>query len=177
MLAVVRSGQQSHPCTTRPPTRRPGDFCGHNAHVNSLDFSPDGKVFASAGDDAVVRLWDVATGGELRQLKGHDDTVVVLCAFAHDGKTIVTSGIDKTIRIWDIEGKELRRCTGHGAVVSEIAISRDGKVIASASWDQTVKLWDQATGKEAAAVGGTGTGGLCRSLVGRQTAGDRPQGG
>jgi WD40 repeat protein len=53
-------------------------------------------------------------------------------------------------------GKELRRCAGHTATVSEIAYSADGKLLASASWDQTVKLWDAATGKELPQSAGPG---------------------
>ena len=65
-----------------------GHVRGHTARVRALAFSPDGKTLASAGDDRVIRLWNVETGSELRApLSGHTDTVFAL-VFAPDGKTL-----------------------------------------------------------------------------------------
>src|SRR5262249_18760333 len=39
----------------------------HSAHVSSVAFSPDGKTLASGEYDHAIRLWDVATGKEIRR--------------------------------------------------------------------------------------------------------------
>ena len=39
--------------------------------VRSVAFSPDGKQIVSGGGDRTVRVWDVSTGRELQELKGH----------------------------------------------------------------------------------------------------------
>src|SRR5262249_26837189 len=58
----------------------------HTEQVNFTVFSVDSKLLAT-GNSAVVKLWDVATGRELRSFKDRG-----LCvAFSHDGKWIAAS--------------------------------------------------------------------------------------
>ena len=44
---------------------------GHHGIVNSVAFSPDGKLLASGSVDKTVKLWDAATGAEVHTLAGH----------------------------------------------------------------------------------------------------------
>jgi WD40 repeat protein len=57
--------------------------------VFSVAFSPDGKTIVSAGEKTLLKLWDAATGRELRSLKGHTGDVYCV-AFSPDGKTIAS---------------------------------------------------------------------------------------
>jgi tetratricopeptide (TPR) repeat protein len=63
-------------------------------------FSPDGTRLASAGEDGTVKLWDSASGQELRTLKGHTDCVLSV-AFSPDGTRLASAGDDRTVKIWD----------------------------------------------------------------------------
>lgn len=54
---------------TRARWRR---LVGHTCGVNSVSYSPHGGQVVSGGYDKTVRLWDVRTGTELRQLEGHE---------------------------------------------------------------------------------------------------------
>ena len=51
---------------------------GHTATVNSVAFSLDGTLLASASGDKTVKLWDVKTGKERSTLKGHADAVLAV---------------------------------------------------------------------------------------------------
>ena len=123
---------------------------GHADRVVSVEFSPDGKILASASNDNTVRLWDAATGELLATLEHSND--VRSLSFSPDGKVLASASDDRTVKLWDTANHELiASLAGHLDVVDLVRFSPDGRVLASAAWDRTVKLWD-VPNKEIAAT-------------------------
>jgi WD40 repeat protein len=120
----------------------------HAGFVINVVFAPDGKALVSSGNDGMVRLWDTATGKEIRRFEGHVGHVDGL-AFSPDGKTIISSGSDGTARLWDVAtGKETVSLKGHTGMVNAAAFAPDGKTVATKGVDGTGRIWEAATGKE-----------------------------
>ncbi len=121
---------------------------GHSQRSDGLAFSPDNRYLASASSDSTIRIWDAATGNELRVLKGH--TGGVRCVtFSADGQSLASGGMDGKVKLWDVaSGKEIANFDGHKGRVNTVAFSRDGKLLASGGVDNVVKVWDVTTKAE-----------------------------
>src|SRR5207245_1289956 len=50
-------------------------FHGTRPGVAGLGYSSEGKMLATGGGDRVIRLWDRATGKQVRQLDGHQQFI------------------------------------------------------------------------------------------------------
>ena len=104
-------------------------------------FSPDGNRLATASLDLAIRIWDVATGQELRTLQGHTAGVTAL-AFSPDSRRLASGSRDTSIKIWDVEsGQEIFALHGHIGAISALAFSPgDGKWLATAGIEGSVRL-------------------------------------
>jgi parallel beta-helix repeat protein len=108
--------------------------------------APTGGWPGSGSFDDTIKLWDVATGREVRTLTGHTDWVMSV-AFSPDGRLLASGSWDNTIKLWDVAtGSLVRTLTGHTDDVNSVAFSPDGRLLASGSDDKTIKLWDVASG-------------------------------
>jgi WD40 repeat protein len=126
---------------------------GHGDGVLVLAVSPDGKRVVSGaahrGADTVARVWDVETGKELLQLKGHTGPVHGL-AWSKDGKHILSGGGDSTVRVWDAKTGKSLQTINVGINVQFVALTPDGKKAISCGSERMVRVWDLESGKQTA---------------------------
>ena len=67
------------------------------------------RLHPIGSEDKTVRLWDVASGAELRRFEGHEGGVTCL---AKVGANILSAAEDKTLRLWDTATGTLVRVLG-----------------------------------------------------------------
>ena len=142
-------------------------FEGHAEVIRAVAFSPDGKQVLTGGGrktdmssrstDNSTRLWDVATGKEIRRFEGHT-SYVHTTQFSPDGNRVLTASGDSTARVWDIAtGEERfvfsRLCYLYPAA----AFSLDGSCVLGFHGGRSVgiRLWDSKTGKQVCRIQGS----------------------
>ncbi len=118
---------------------------GHDDTVNSVTFSPDGELIATASSDETVKtvkIWS-KEGKELYTLAGkhgHQDEIRSV-TFSPDGKLIATASKDKTVKVWQRNGKFIQTLTGHTDLVWSVRFSPDRKSLAASSENGRVIIW------------------------------------
>src|SRR5262245_44331410 len=112
----------------------------HGDGASFVAFLPGGKELLTVGRDDFARLWDVATGKELRQFRLRDEN-------AANPTAPTTPGLPRTMPVSAI------------GMPSRIALSPDGKALAYSSSVPQVRLFDVASGKELRTIQTTRGGG------------------
>ncbi|WRT63656.1 mitochondrial division protein 1 [Kwoniella shivajii] len=72
---------------------------GHAAPITALDFNEPYGMLVTAGQDDIVKVWDLCDGEEMGQLRGHTGLVKALQV---EDTLCLTGGADGTVRLWDL---------------------------------------------------------------------------
>lgn len=118
-------------------------FHEHQAHqksISSLAHSPNGKTLATAGYDAIARLWETSGFQSLGEIIGGSYAIPAI-AFTPDGANlaIVNSNV---IRLRDINTRRIVVSLIASESIYSITISPDGKYLASGDVNNGVRIWD-----------------------------------
>ncbi len=141
----------------------PGDHDGCSSECSSLDiaFSPDGqKVFASAHAAGIIRIFDVATGTVLKQLKIRGKGIAGM-KLSPDGKllAVLESASVQGTKPWNADepgnrilivesafGRQLAEITVPGSF-KNMVFAHNSRSLAATTSEATVGFWAADTGK------------------------------
>ncbi len=116
--------------------------------MSSVAVSSGGKLFATAGDDHCVRVWNHEDGKLLQTLSGHQDWVRCVL-FVPNGSKLFSAGDDHCIIVWNLAtGQPERVHPRHDQVVYSLALSADARRLAAVGFETTVRVYDVPSGQE-----------------------------
>jgi WD40 repeat protein len=88
----------------KPPDSPPAEpFTGHEGTITCVAWAPGGKMLLTGGEDSTARLWEVATGKQLRKIDLGQPVRRV--AFTRTGAWLAVTGDKRTGLVQDIDGK------------------------------------------------------------------------
>ncbi|KAJ5765710.1 hypothetical protein N7520_005269 [Penicillium odoratum] len=131
-------------------------FYDRKCVIESVAFSPNGRLSVSRNRDHTIQLWDTVTGCLLQALDGPTALVSPLAfspIFSPSGQFLACGSYDSTgiyhafkIMLWDISKSCLLQILeGDSGLFLSAVFSPDSRLLASGSLDCTVQLWDIAT--------------------------------
>jgi WD40 repeat protein/beta-lactamase regulating signal transducer with metallopeptidase domain len=146
----------------QPPPRKAGNELvftigggGGGAEAPGMAFTPDSKnlvaALAGGGQEKAnnsIKLWDVATGQEIRRIKVPQGARVAAVAVAPAGK-LLAYATGSTVHYCDVDtGNEIRQLKAPDGRIATLVFSPDCKLLAARGRNQKVRAWDAQTGKE-----------------------------
>jgi WD40 repeat protein len=144
----------------------------------SVTFSPDGSYLASTVmredldsgvglAEAVVVIWDTASGNEALTLLEGQQIGLFEIAFSPDGSLLAAARQDATAKVWEVaSGRQVLTLEGHANApaagrlnpdehgVFDVVFAPDGTRLATAGSDGTARVWDAASGQESMVLSG-----------------------
>ena len=140
-----------------PSKRKLMVLSGHRGGVNSLDFSADDSMLASADTEGLVKLWSVADGKERLSFRAHaPGNAATSVMFSPDGELIATASyLERTVRLWSAtDGQSRGSLPRSESGCRALAFSPDGAMLALAHGDGTAVLWSISEERQLARCGG-----------------------
>ena len=126
------------------------ELTGHTGAVVTVAFGPRPGLLVSAGDDATIRTWDLATGKEVACHSPLGCRVTVLAA-SRSGATLAAGCADGTVRLYEAgragtlpDWADAPVLAGHVHGITAMSFDRSGRFLATASRDGTARIWDLA---------------------------------
>ncbi len=106
-------------------------FRSVQSQVRSIDFSPNGELLATGGNDRIIRIWSTDTWKNIKSLKGGENWISSV-TFSPDGKYLASGDHDGEVYIWDVKKWNIEKTfSEHSIRCLCVTFSPDGHYLAS----------------------------------------------
>ena len=109
--------------------------------ILSIKMSPKRDLFASAGSEAAIILWNEASGTRHLSLAGHTKDVVCL-DFTYNMRYLLSSSLDSTLRLWCTTTGECIRIIRTPSPLLHFCVTLIGDVVIGATENEELTFID-----------------------------------
>lgn len=150
---LVRSNEETTIPTPKwhAPWKLSAVLSSHLGWVRSVAFDPHNTLFATGGNDRVIKIFDLAKACVASQdalkitLTGHISPVRGL-AFSERHPYLFSAGEDKLVKCWDLETNQvIRHYHGHLSGVFALKLHPTLDLLVTGGRDAVARVWDMRT--------------------------------
>ena len=121
---------------------------GHGHAVSAVAFTPDGALLVSGSFDGTVRLWDVASRGEVAVFEAPRRSVGDV-SISPDGSAVAAASGSGRVDLWDVASGRRLETFGNPGTCEALAFSPDGRLLAANAYSMIdnarIELWDTSS--------------------------------
>jgi len=120
---------------------------GHNDQVNCMVVSSDNKYLASAGNNKIIKIWDIKSSREYITISDMDGRIDQL-AFSSDNVSLAGTTSNHELFIWDIKTGKSQFETKSGTGTYGLSFYNEGKNLLFINDNNQLASLDVSTSKE-----------------------------
>ncbi|WP_437854497.1 TIR domain-containing protein [Sorangium sp. So ce363] len=155
---IVSTGMDGILLEWAPRLQRADSLIAAEHAPTRLAFSSDGHILATAG--RTIKLWDVDSRREIKELRPEDGHRVARLAFLAKDTKLLSAEMENGVALWDPASVKVVQRWSYPGWVEAVAVAPDGRTIAwggtasDGAWDSPAHLFDLASGFELAPLRG-----------------------